>query len=577
MTAVDAGRGHAHVRQARLLQRVGNIPGEAWIRFGGIVLVCAALAVFVGLPLYAILSKSVQDTDGAYVGLANFREYFSSRGLVQSIGNSLTIAALTTVIASSLAFTYAYALTRSCIPCKRLFRAIATIPILAPSLLPAISLVYLFGNQGMAKGLLMGNTIYGPIGIMIAMVFYIFPHVLMIMITALSTTDARLYEAARVLGAGRLRIFATVTIPGAIYGIISAAIVAFTLTITDFGVPKVIGGQYNVLATDVYKQVVGQQNFSMGAVVGLVLLIPALVAFAVDRWVRKKQVAALSARAVLFQPKPEKLRDTLLFLFCVAMTVFLVGILGVAAFASFAKFWPYDLSMTLAHYDFDAVDPNGWSSFYNSLTMAGLCAVFGTAVVFIGAYFVEKGQGFNFWRGLLHLIAMIPMAVPGLVLGLAYVFFFSTPENPLNFLYGTMAILVICTIAHFYTVTHLTLLTALKQIDGEFEAVSASLKVPFYRTLWNVHVPVSLPAISQVMMYFFVNAMTTVSAVVFLYSPDTKLAAIAVLNMDDVGDQAPAAAMSMMIVVTSLTAMLVHGLLMRVINARSQAWRNASQ
>ena len=571
MSAVDAGPA---ARPGMLrLHRLRHYAAETWIMLAGIAAMCAGLAVFIALPLYAMLSKSFEGEDGGFVGLANYREYVASAGLVQSIGNSLTIAILTTLIASTLAFVFAYGLTRSCMPCKRAFRAIATIPILAPSLLPGISLVYLFGNQGLIRGLLMGESIYGPIGIMIGMVFYIFPHVLMIMVTALSTTDARLYEAAQALGAGRLRMFLTVTLPGALYGVISAAIVAFTLTITDFGVPKVIGGQYNMLATDVYKQVVGQQNFSMGAVVGLVLLLPAAIAFAVDRWVRRKQVALLSARAVPFHPKPEPVRDGLLLAFCVLMSVFLIGILGVAAFASFVTFWPYDLSLSLVHYDFDAVDPNGWSSFTNSLVMAGLTAVFGTVIIFLGAYLVEKGRGFPLVRGLLHMLAMVPMAVPGLVLGLAYVFFFAPQANPLNGLYGTMAILVICTIVHFYTVSHLTLLTALKSIDKEFEAVSASLKVPFYKTMIRVHVPVSLPAISEVMMYLFVNAMTTVSAVVFLYAPDTKLASIAVLNMDDVGDQAPAAAMAMVIVATSVTVRLLHGLLMRSINARSQAWR----
>ncbi|RMF01517.1 MAG: ABC transporter permease subunit, partial [Alphaproteobacteria bacterium] len=335
-----------------------------WIMLVSILTLCCALIATLVLPLYALLSKSVQDDKGNFVGLDNFREYFSSAGLIESLWNSIFIAAFTTVIGSLLAFTFAYGLTRSCMPLKRTFRAIATIPILAPSLLPAIALIYLFGNQGMITGLLMGESIYGPIGIMIGMLFYIFPHVLMIMVTALSITDARLYEAAESMGAGPVRTFFTITLPGAIYGVVSAAVVAFTLAITDFGVPKVIGGQYNVLATDIYKQVIGQQNFSMGAVVGIVLLIPAIFSFTIDRIVQRKQVALLSARAVPYHPKPHKGRDTAMFLFCVAVSLFLIGILATAAFASLVKFWPYNLSLTLSHYDFDRVDPNGWSSFY---------------------------------------------------------------------------------------------------------------------------------------------------------------------------------------------------------------------
>jgi iron(III) transport system permease protein len=116
-------------------------------------------------------------------------------------------------------------------------------------------------------------------------------------------------------------------------------------------------------------------------------------------------------------------------------------------------------------------------------------------------------------------LAMLPMAVPGLVLGLGYIFFFNAPGNPLGALYHTLTLLTLCTIVHFYTTGHLTAVTALKSIDGEFEAVSASLKVPFFKTFWRVTVPICTPALVDIARYFFVNAMTTISAVVFLYSP----------------------------------------------------------
>ena len=143
-------------------------------------------------------------------------------------------------------------------PFRTAFRAVALVPILMPSLLPAISLVYLFGNKGFFKSWLMGETIYGPIGIVIGLVFAMFPHAFVIISTGLSLSDGRLYEASAVLKASRLRTFFTVTLPGAKYGLISATFVVFTHAITDFGVPKVIGGQYDVLATDIYKQVIGQ-------------------------------------------------------------------------------------------------------------------------------------------------------------------------------------------------------------------------------------------------------------------------------------------------------------------------------
>lgn len=507
-------------------------------------------------------------------GLDNFSAYFSTPSLAQSISNSVLMGVISTVLVISIAFALAYALNRSHMRFKGLFKLILAIPILVPSLLPGIALVYLFGNQGLLKDLMMGYSIYGPIGIVIGSVFFTLPHALIIISTALAIADARHYEAATSLRATKWRTFWTVTVPGARYGIISAAFVVFTMVITDFGLPKVIGGQYNMLAVDIYKQVIGQQNFEMGAVVSVILLIPAVAAFFVDRAIQKKQVALLSARSVPYQPKPDARFDWLCFTYCAIVALFILTMIGVCQLAATVKFWPYDLTPSLKNFHFDLMDGGGWAAYYNSIEMALLTAFFGTIIVFTGAYMVEKSDGFKAGRTLFQFLAMLPMAVPGMVLGLAYIFFFNNPANPLNPIYGTMAILVVCTVTHFYTVSHLTALTALKQMDREFEPVAASLKQPFHKLFFRVTVPVCLPAILDISIYLFVNAMTTVSAVVFLYSTHTQLASVAVLNMDDAGDIAPAAAMGMMIFYTNIVARLIHALVSRALLGRTQAWRN---
>ena len=531
------------------------------------------LVVALALPLGLMLGKSLQGPGDEFVGLANYIRYFSTPALFRSIANSLWVASLTTVITVPLAFAYAYALTRSRMPLGGLFKTIALVPILVPSLLPGLALVYLFGNQGLIRGALLGHSIYGPIGIVMAEIFTTFPHALLIILAALALADARLYEAAVALRAPRPRIFWTVTLPGARYGLISATFVVFTTVITDFGAPKVIGGQYNVLATDVYKQVIGQQNFQMGAVVSVILLVPAVFAFVIDRAVTRKQVALLSARAVPYEPKPQRAFDLAMLAYCIVTGAAILSIVVVSQFAALVKFFPYNLTLTWAHYDFDQRGGGGWASYGNSIRLAFLTGVIGTAVVFVGAYLVEKARGFAFGRGLFHFLAMLPMAVPGLVLGLAYIFFFNAPANPLNVLYRTMTILVVNTVVHFYTVGHLTALTALRQMDPEFETVSASLKQPFYRTFWRVTVPVCLPSALDIAIYMFVNAMTTVSGVVFIYGPKTELASISVLNMDDMGEIASAAAMAMMIFYTNVAARGLHLLLARWLERRTQAWR----
>jgi iron(III) transport system permease protein len=169
------------------------------------------------------------------------------------------------------------------------------------------------------------------------------------------------------------------------------------------------------------------------------------------------------------------------------------------------------------------------------------------------------------------------MAVPGMVLGIGYILFFNSPANPLTVLYGTMAILVISTIVHFYSSSHLTAVTALKQLDGEFESVSASLKVPFYRTFAKVTVPVCLPTVIDIARYYFVNAMTTISAVVFLYSPKTNLASISILHMDEAGAIGSASAMATLIVLTSGAVTVISLILEGVVLRRTQRWRGSGR
>jgi iron(III) transport system permease protein len=532
-----------------------------------------ALVVWIAVPLWMLLSKAMLNPRGEFVGLANFLRYFATPALVRSLWNSVWVSALATAVVVPLAFVYAYALTRSRLPFKGFFMGLALLPIFAPSLLSAISLIYLFGNQGFLKSWLMGGSIYGPLGIVLAEVTYCFPHAVMIIATALRLADGRLYEAAAALGTRPSRVFLTITLPGARYGIISAAFVVFTMVITDFGIPKVIGGQFSVLATDAYKQIVGQQNFEMGAVVGLILLMPAILAFMVDRQVQKRQVAMLSARAVPYQPKLDAPRDMALLAYCSLVGFCLLAMLGVAVWASFIRYWPYNLSLTLNHYQFENFDPAGWGPLWNSVKMALAVAIGGTVFVFVTAYLVEKTRAAPWLRSAAHLLAMLPMAVPGLVLGLGYVFFINAPWNPLGVFYATLALLAINTTAHFYTVAHVTAVTALKQIDAEFESVSASLKVPFWTTFRRVTAPICLPAILDIAVYMFVNALTTISAVVFLYGPNTRLASISIVHMDEAGATAAAAAMATCIVAIAIGAKLLHVALDHVVFRRWQAWR----
>jgi len=542
---------------------------ETALRYLFIGLFGLFLYLFVLYPMAKVLWRSLLNNDGAFIGAANYVHYFSTPAIAASITNSLYVSLAAMVVTVCLAFVYAYALTRTLMPWRGPFRVVAMLPIFAPSLVQGIAFVYAFGNNGIWTRLTDINIgVYGAKGIIMAEVFYCFPHAMLILIAALTATDARLYDAAAALGASRLKTFATVTLPGVKYGLMSASFVVFTLVITDFGVPKVIGGKFSVMATEIYNQVIGQQNFTMGATVSVVLLVPALVAFMVDRLIQRRQYALVSSSAKPLEPRKNPLTEWSLFAYCFLIAASIAAIYLVILVVSLVERWPYRLSLTLKHYAFDTV--GGYTPLVNSVYVSALTAVGGTAIAFIGAYLVEK------WRtrasAPLYALSLLPVSIPGMVLGLAYIFTFNVSGSILNRLYGTLAILIISNLIHYFTVPFLTATTSLKQMDAEFENVGASMGVPFYKTFWRVTVPIALPSIIAISMYLFLNAMVTLSAVVFLVAPGTELAAVAVLLMDDAGDSAQAAAMSVLIIAVGLMVRFVYWGLMHGVTRRTQAW-----
>ncbi|MGX5217598.1 putative 2-aminoethylphosphonate ABC transporter permease subunit [Pseudomonas segetis] len=536
---------------------------------GGKGLLLVLLVVAVLLPLLAMLWRGFGGDGG---GLGAAYELFSSANFRWLLFNSLSVSTTVALIVVPLAYLFAYALQRTLIAGKGVWRAISLLPLMAPSMLPGIALIYLFGNQGILRGLFADN-IYGFWGIVLGEVIYTFPHALMILISALSLADARLFDAASSMGASPWRAFRSITWPGSRQGVFAAFCLVFTLTITDFGVPVVVGGDYQVLALEAYKAVVGQQQFGRGALIGMVLLIPALLSFGVDMWLRRRSRDSMSGRAQVYHPQPSRLRDSVFLGIVILVCAALLLVFGMAIFSSLVKFWPYNLSLVLDHYSFSDL-PGGWSAYSNSLILATCSAVFGSLLIFTGAYLMEKTRQ-NTLTQILRMLSFIPMAVPGLVLGLGYVFFFNLPSNPLSGLYGTLTLLVVCTIAHFLTTAQMTASTALRQLDGEFEAAALSLKMPLAKHYLRVTLPICLPALLDIIRYLFVSAMTTVSAAIFLYSPDSMLAAVAVLNMDDAGNVGGAAAMSTLILLTSAGVSVLLATVSRGLLMRSQAWRQA--
>lgn len=545
------------------------------------------LIVAIVFPLGLLLTKSFENNSGEFIGLSNFKEYFSNKNLLISLKNTFTISIASSVISLVLAFVYAYGVQRTTIRFKNIFKYIALMPLFAPTMMHGISLVYLFGRKGAVTTGFFDKlpqfafdiNLYGATGIIIAEVLYIFPQIFLVLNIALSTTDYRLYEAADMLGTSNFRKFFTITLPNMKYGMISSFIIAFILSFTDFGAPKVVGGNFSVLATDVYIKVVGQNNMSMGAVVSIILLIPSVAAFFIDQKIQKKQGVVLNAKSIPYTAKENKARDIFFYIYIILICLFIISIFVTIFVSAFSKLWPYDLSFSLNNFKF--YDYNGGIEifFKNSFILAVLSGIFGTFMTFMSAYLIEKKEKKTIKDKVIYFLSLVPLALPGMVIGISYIFFFNKSYftipflnisimNPFNSLYKTIWIMVLANVIHFYSISFLTANTALKKLDKEFERVSLSMGIPWYKTFSNVTFPMCLESILEIFFYYFVNSMVTISALVFLYTSSLNLLSIAVINLDDTGEIAKASAMSIVILLTNIIIKIIYQIILKFLQKR---------
>ncbi|MDT8989896.1 putative 2-aminoethylphosphonate ABC transporter permease subunit [Curvibacter sp. APW13] len=529
--------------------------------------------VFLLAPVGALVRKSIQSPAGDWT-LTPFLEFLCSPGIGEAAFNTAWVAMCVVLLTVPTAFLYAYAILRTAIPLKGLWRILGLAALLGPSLVGAVAFIQWFGNQGVFKPLMGNLSIYGPLGIILGTSFAAFPHALLILLVALASADGRLYEAARAMGASSWKVFTTITLPSARYGLVSACMVVFAYSVSEFGVPKVIGGNFKVLAVEIYIQAVGLQNFARGGMVALMLLLPVVLASAVEVFLRHTNRTALGARATPLQILPSLGRDAFFFAYVFSLATVFLGMLAMTVYSAVIKFWPYNLNLTWDHFRYGLTDAGVGHAFANSLQLALATALIGTPLAFLGAYLAEKtAAGSNVLGAVYRFMALLPMGVPGLALGLGAILVFNQADSPLSVMYRTMGLLVAITVVHFFAASHVSATSALRALDREFEAISASLKVPQWKTFWRVTLPVCLPAVLDIFRYLFINAMTTVSAVVFLYAPETLPATVAIINLDEAGELGPAAAMATLIMLANLVFSAAHAALGHLLLRRHHAWR----
>lgn len=465
-------------------------------------------AVAVLLPLLRML---------AYMGSTDVFKVVGSGNFKKACLNSLRVGLLTTLISIPLAYALAWCVTRTHLRLRGFWSMLFSLPMLIPSISQGSGLIILFGANGVLTRLLhLNGNIYGFHGIVIGEAMYVTPIVFLMLADVLVYEDYTPYEAAQVLGLPRPRQFCAITLPFLRRPLISAVFTAFSLTVTDYGVPLTIGGKVKTLPVLMYEDVIGLLDFGKGSVIGAVLLIPAVLAFLVDLANQERGGSAFVSRR--FVIRRNNLRDGLSCALCAVVGVFML--LPVAAFGvlTFLTNYPIDLSFTLDNIT-KTLRMSGGTYLVNSLVISVGVGLLGVAIATATAYCTTRMLSPS--ARVLHLFSITSMAIPGLVLGLSYVLFFKT-----SFLYGTIALLILVNMIHFFASPYLMFYNTFGKLNEHLEAVGLTLGVSRLRIVWDVILPQCRGTMLEAFSYFFVNSMITISAVSFLANSATKPVAL---------------------------------------------------
>lgn len=474
-----------------------------------------------------------------------------------AVSNSLVASSLATLISVTLALLLSFCLARSNMRLKNMFKVILTLPMLIPSISHGWGLTLLLGNNGiLTKWLGLSEGIHGLTGIVMGSVMYSFPIAFLMLSDVLSYEDASPYEAADVLGIGKMRQFTGITLPYLSKPLISVVFSVFTMVITDYGVPMMIGGNYRTLPTMMYDEIIGMGAFGKGSIYGVLLLLPAVAAFIIDLLKKEQSRSNFVNKAI--KPRKSVLRDMLCYLLCIATSV--VVIFPIAAFIllTVVKRYPTDMTLTLEHIQ-TTFTMGGDNYLINSLIVSVIVAVVGTAVAYLCAYCTARTQG-PLSRAL-HLASITSMAIPGLVLGLSYVLFF----REATWLYGTLAILILVNSMHFFASPYLMIYNSFNIINKNLEDVGATLNISRPRILWNVLIPQTKDTLVEMMSYFFVNSMMTISAVSFLAKSDTFQLSLMIRQFEGGRQMECAAFVSLMILFVNLLVKTIVYVLKKVL------------
>lgn len=528
-------------------------PGRAWVLAALYPVVAALFALFVAYPLIHLLGRSIV-IDGRVSGQLLSR-LLGDAHIREVVWSTLWLGASVAVLGTALAALYAYCMTRVALPWKRAWHFIALLPTISPPVLMALSLILLYGRRGIITHGVLGlstSALYGYRGLVVAQLLSYFPFAYLLLLNLFRGLDASLEEAAGTMGANAGKVLATVTLPLLVPGLAGSAVLLFGYSLADLGNPLLLGGDFQVLSSEIYQTIIGMYDVPKGAALAVILLVPALVLFYLQkRLAARSAFASVGGRGSLRHPQvthPAVRAAALALLGGVSLVIVLQYATVVAGATT--KLFGIDNTLTLRH--LRGVLDSSRDALVDTLGLAVVASVATAAIGLVTAFYVARTKLPG--RDAMDFVASLPLAVPGTVIGLAFALAFN--HRPL-LLTGTALVILVAFTVRSLPYSIRSGVAALGQVDRSLDEASTSMGATGGQTLLRVLLPLLKPALLAGMIYTFTRSVTTLSAVIFVVSPHWSLVTPTILSQMDRGDVGEAAALSVVLVVLVLS--VIHG------------------
>ena len=520
---------------------------------------------FMFVPLVKMLALSFNVGDG--FGLENYTSIINTDSFKQVVLNSFSIATISALSATLLAFILAYTVHWTNLPkgFKQFIKLAALFPMLLPTVTYGFAIIYTFGKQGLLTQILgfqLFEEIYGFYGMWLGYTIYTLPIAFLLLNNTFQYLDKKFVIVSELMGDSHLRQF-DMTVVRPLIGTFAAAMIqCFFLAFTDFGIPASIGGQYNVIATELYTQILGASpSFEKGAVVALFMLIPSVFSIAILWYVARFNIRYDSVENI--DLPSSKIKDRVLAVLSSAILGSLLLVFAVIFIIPWIKSWPYQMEFSTEIVSQVLDSANLMRVYKNSLLVAVLTAVFGTLITYFSALLYERSSLFKLGKFSIESSALVTNTVPGMVVGIAYLMVFSGSAVA-----NTIFIIVISNIIHYFSTPYLMSKNALSKMNLGWETTAGLLGDSWFTSLRRIVIPNSFFTLIEVASFYFISAMVTISAVIFISGAKTMVLTTKIVELQHFARFDEIFILSLMILVTNICALILFAIIRHIHSKR---------